>query len=466
MDDIARLTVSSGLKLRDDLELTLYLDEANIRLFSGVRISEVYGALKLGKSEMSSTNDDAGAGKEDAVSSQSGAEDVTAVSLRDEEAEEHYDHVRQDVVTTSLVYQSRQEVESAHDEEVSPMTDGELRAAVCSKLQNHPSVPHAPTKSISITTILNLIPRWLRRFLRRVPFLLRLLLMPLSYLHPITVSSISISAPGKWFTPTLQRRVLTNYAEQDSEIEQLRKKMYEWLANANFCLDWTDMQMHFQTPLRTAESTIAYARSADITAFRCVSDSGSPESAVQLRGADATFVIPLYLLPLHEHLVPNKPAEQDNHERANMTEEAKNGSSNGLAENDHANLETDEAEIMMSIHGSFPASIDQSLLDFVSEFTKAAKVFEMEQGNDDDGDTQSKGRKLASRAKHLPHTVQFGVKKLMNSNMVNDQWVAEFMGKVAAQLERLQGDVGYSGPIPVALGPYRGGPDSPSKLLA
>ena len=50
--------------------------------------------------------------------------------------------------------------------------------------------------------------------------------------------------------------------------------------------------------------------------------------------------------------------------------------------------------------------------------------------------------------------------------VVSDRWIAKLVGKMAAKLENAQGDVGYSGEIPVPLEPYRAGSDGlPSKLL-
>lgn len=50
-----------------------------------------------------------------------------------------------------------------------------------------------------------------------------------------------------------------------------------------------------------------------------------------------------------------------------------------------------------------------------------------------------------------------GVKKAVVDGVVNEKWIAKLVGKITKNLEQAQGDVGYSGDIPVQLGAYRTG---------
>ena len=47
----------------------------------------------------------------------------------------------------------------------------------------------------------------------------------------------------------------------------------------------------------------------------------------------------------------------------------------------------------------------------------------------------------------------------------NDKWIAKLVGKVTRKLEGMQGDVGYSGELPVPLKVYRKQTEGASKLL-
>jgi hypothetical protein len=47
----------------------------------------------------------------------------------------------------------------------------------------------------------------------------------------------------------------------------------------------------------------------------------------------------------------------------------------------------------------------------------------------------------------------------------NDKWIAKLVGKVTKKLETMQGDIGYSGDLPVALDVYRKKAEPGSKLM-
>ena len=68
-------------------------------------------------------------------------------------------------------------------------------------------------------------------------------------------------------------------------------------------------------------------------------------------------------------------------------------------------------------------------------------------------------------ARDLHQSTKDGMKKAVVGGMINDRWIAKLVGKVAAKLEQAQGDLGYSGAIPIPLAPYRGSEDLQTKLL-
>jgi hypothetical protein len=49
--------------------------------------------------------------------------------------------------------------------------------------------------------------------------------------------------------------------------------------------------------------------------------------------------------------------------------------------------------------------------------------------------------------------------------MANDRWIASLVGKATRKLENAQGEVGYSGEVPILLAKYRGKHDKEAKLL-
>ena len=49
--------------------------------------------------------------------------------------------------------------------------------------------------------------------------------------------------------------------------------------------------------------------------------------------------------------------------------------------------------------------------------------------------------------------------------MANDRWIAKMVGKITTKLETARGEFGYSGDLPVPLGPYRDRAEEGSKIL-
>ena len=528
------------------MELAIYVDRVHIQLFRRITVGEVYGNLKGGKAEMTFSDLDrvdtddsdsifqsdtpllrAATGlsdgsqprrprpsiprgmtggsyiKDSSVRESLGG--LTTLSPDDAKADKFYKRMLNHIEKTSHVHEARREVEKTGSFSSESLTEQDMRAAVCAKLHEMPSVPHPPARSIRVTTLQNLSPPAVRRFMHRLPFLLRLMMMPLTYFHPISLSSISAAGSGQWLTILLQENIFKHYASQDAQIRRLERKLSTWLASANFCLQLSDIACLGQVALSSAFDVIAYLKFADIVAYRTVPDSGLIRDVARLGGADATFTIPSFLLPHHEHLLPPEPTAWDLKEQAEVAEEADGMPKTLQAEKELEKMQSDETEVTISVHASLPACFDQSLLNFVAALVKATKVIELEKTIDEsdaedsssemptsptdglepisppsrtgagfktlaagirqnikDGTTSASIKELA---RDLHQSTRDGMKKAVIGGMVNDRWIARIVGKIAAKLEQAQGDLGYSGAIPVPLAPYRSSAGFPSKLL-
>ena len=106
----------------------------------------------------------------------------------------------------------------------------------------------------------------------------------------------------------------------------------------------------------------------------------------------------------------------------------------------------------MSVHAKLPASLDQELLNFTAALIKATKVVELEQGPSPMDEEHSGIRDFA---RSLNKGMKEGMKKAVVDSVVHDRWIAKMVGKITKKLETAQGEIGYSGGIPVPLGPYR-----------
>lgn len=180
------------------------------------------------------------------------------------------------------------------------------------------------------------------------------------------------------------------------------------------------------------------------------------------------------------------------------------------AKHDLKQMRKDETNVKLSAHVRLPACFDQELLDFIAAIIKATKVVEIEKEVADDNDSDAgsetdtngidpngpnaddtdsiQGIKRASTFKTFGKNLSRDLKefntnfsanvKTANSSLrdkmkrstinavANDRWIAKMVGRITKKLESAQGDVGYSGELPVALGPYRARAEQGSKLLA
>ncbi|KAJ9657720.1 hypothetical protein H2198_004135 [Neophaeococcomyces mojaviensis] len=569
--------VEVGIKLTDDIELALHADEVRVLFFRRIEVGDVYSNLKGGKAEMTfaevdeEADDDedaffnetallraATAGSEGIrdrpklrsglaggsyiknTSAEAGLDDIKTLSPDSRIAEQQYRDMVTEIRTTSAIYQSRARVRQAAEKQgLNLENENDMRAAICAELHNLPSVPHPPQRSVKVTTLQNLSKPAMKRFMHRLPFLLRLLLAPLGYFHPITIESINAAGSGQWLKELLQQQVFKHHADNSAEVRRLQHRITTWLADANFCLQLTGVDGLGQVSLSTSFDIIAYLHFADIMAYRSLPQSGILKQVIRLGGADATFIIPSFLLPHHEHILPPRPTIEDKKEMEEKVEEADGIPKTVQAEQEKERVVQDEATITMSVHASLPAAFDQSLLTFVAALVKATKIIEFDKEverldpdkeaeelpsapvsrastqvsdettdstilpmqkrvqSDLSGITTSSGS--SGRFKAFTKTLQQnlkeasintagavskesikdfmrdvhqstkdGMKKTLVGSMVNDRWIAKMVGKAAANLERAQGEVGYSAAIPMPLEPYRpqpGGDGHLSKIL-
>jgi len=535
----------------------MYADEVNIQLFRRVEIGDVFGSVKGGATELFFGDvDDQGDNADENIAflgetpllraataksedfkdrpklrtsltggvswmedipAKAVLESVKTLTPDDDKAEKQYLAMLKEIRTTSTVYQSRQQVnlDAKGENGFTLENEKDMRAAICAELHKLPSIAHPPPRSVRVTTLQGISPPHVRRFLHRLPFLLRLLLTTLSYSHLINIKSINVAGSGLFTAAVLQSKVFKHYASDNAEIRRLERKMKTWLADANFCLQLTDISGMSQVPLSTAFDVIAYLKFNDIMAYRTVPEKSTIAQVVRLGGADATVTIPSFLLPHHEHLLPPEPTPEVTKELADEIDGADGVPKTIQAERDLEKAHKDEVAITLSVHASLPAAFDQSLLNFVAALVKATKIIELEKEVDDaaekggvdtpftsptystfptdddasikssgsgsgDGNSRLKGfarnirqnlkdgttgQSIKELAKDLHQSTKDGMKKALVGGMVNDRWIAKMVGKVAAKLQQAQGDLGYSGEITVPLGPYRSRGELPSKLL-
>lgn len=558
--------------MSDDIEIAMHCDEVTIPLFRRIDVGHVYGGVKGGQTELFFGDvDDQGDTTEDDIfgdtpllraatasaaeglksrpelrasltgvswmkdsSAKSGFEGVKTLSPDDDKAEKQYMSMLDDIRKTSSIYRARQQVAvqlentDTKDRRSKAERDKDMRASVCAEIRQLPSIPHPPRRSIRVTTLQNLTPPYVRRFLHRLPFLYRLLLSTLSYFHVIDIASVNFAASGKFAAAMLQQEVFKHYGSSNAELRRVERRLKRWLADANFCLQLSDINALARVPLSSIFDIVTCLKFNDIMAFRTTLDTTAVSRVVRIGGADATVIVPSYLLPHHEHILPDESLPEVKTDLASELDGAEGLPNQKQAEQQVERVKKDETAMTISVHASLPATFDQSLLDFVAALVKATKIVELEkefesaetqETSADEPDTSpalsraetlDDGASITSTAsetstlksprfkemsrtirqsfkegtspqqlKHLAkdighstnkgfrdlgHSTKFGLKKAWGG-MVSDRWIARMVGKVALKLQEAQGNVGYSAEVPIALAPYRPAPGLESKLM-
>lgn len=467
--------VEVGLRLSDDLELAIQTERVTVALFRSIEVYDCYANLKGGKQERtlgqprSTPKEHGGESSTAAEATSTGAatarsqrhtpetkskmtaghppEDssnkaaykaIKKQPLHSDTAVERYHQTLESLDATNAISQAKAHVRrsATSSDDIDRHDDSAVRAAICSLLHSKPSVSNPPPRSVKVTALRTLSSPRMRRFMHRLPLLLRLLLNPLSYLHPVTIRSITATASGEWIKSILVQTMFKNHDSAEEESERLRESISSWLTDANFTVGLGTMAGQAHVPLLAASSSSSgiHCQMAfdGVVAHRALAKETSVCEVVKLRGADASFVVPTFLLPHHEHIIPKKSV-------------VKADQADGADKKASANTTT----VKMAVRAHLPATLDQDLLNFFALLIKNSKLIQIDQSpNPMDGDSKGFGDFTDA----VNQKVKDGVKKAV---MGGDQWLAKLAGKALKKLEVAQGDLGYSGDIPVDLTGYR-----------
>ncbi|CAO2649079.1 Nn.00g100280.m01.CDS01 [Neocucurbitaria sp. VM-36] len=385
----------------------------------------------------------------------------------------------------------------------------DLRAAICAQIHGQPSIPHPPSKSIRVSTLRKTSHPNVKKFLHRLPFLYRLMLTPICYFHPVKFKSITAAGSGKWFVSLMRQYLFKHYSTSDAEIRRLESRISSWCADANFAVELGPIESGAEFPLSTNYNIKCHFKMSDLMAYRTLPDAVELQQVVRLGGADAILTIPTFLFPHHEHIFPEKPSDYDIMEMEQAIAEVEGTPKEVQARKELEKLKKDEASMHISAHAHLPAQFHQDLLNFIAAIVKATKVIESDKDfeeakvlrelkrvstNASDSDVSSLAsvntnntdttqttlngsedksfksflRKVDSGFKEASNKTMVGMRKAGHSTvhaMANDRWIARLVGKVTRKLERAQGEIGYSGEVPIPLGKYRVRLEEETKIL-
>ncbi|TQV91282.1 srpk [Cordyceps javanica] len=470
--------VEVGIKLSDDLEFGIQTERVTVSLFRSIEVDDCFAKIKGAKQALMSEkaqlasekgsrgslmtvdtpSDGAVAEKRQPRATETKAK-VTAgnppkdssktvayktikkQSLHSDVAVERYHRTLELLDESNAISQARANLrrQSTSSDGLDLDDESAVRAAICSQLHSKPSVPNPPQRSVKVTVLRELSSPRMKRFLHRLPMLLRLLLNPLSYFHPVTIRSITVTASGDWIKCLLVQTMFKSYDSFEAEVERLRESISSWVTDAHFTVGLGSMAGQAHVPLLSSSSILCQMAFDGVVAHRALAKDTVVHEVMRLRGADASFVVPTFLLPHHEHIIP----DMINLQAESLESEAVVDSKAA------AGTENDQATVKMAVRAHLPATLDQELLNLIALIVKHSKLLEMDQSSSPiDGD--SKGFSEFTDA--VNKKVKDGVKKAV---MGGDQWLAKLAGKVLKKLEVIDGDIGYSGDIPVDLTSYR-----------
>ena len=504
--------VEVGIKLTDELELAIQTEKVVVALFRRIDVADCFANIKGGNHEMtfgdtaieslsrsdsdnlfatdspllkalssgntstSQISDVTNGNVPEDSSPEAAVRGIQTFSSQNDPAGLEYQKMIQWLQDTSAIHQSREHVESvarkralqADEKTQAALAKNDLRASICSDLHSKPSVTNPPERSIKVTTLQNLSPPAVKAFLHRLPLLLRVLLNILSYFHTVHIDSITATASGRWIESMLVNGIFKGYEDADSQLQQFKRRISDWVSGANFAVQLGSTEGYSQVPVTPSYDIKCELGINTISVYRTLPKEVDQTEVARLKGAHANFSIPTFLLPHHEHLLPEAPSKSD--ESADTTpviivngEDSKSDDLQTNIPNDVGVLEEgvpqefDETNVKISAHASLPAVFNQELLDFIAILVKASKLVEVEQQSMSSNPTDEKdGEEEKGRLSDLKDAFNQKFKLSMTKVVVaNDQWLARQVGKVMNKLEQVSGDLGYSGDIPVKLAPYR-----------
>lgn len=430
---------------------------------------------------------------------------VEQLSPDDEKAQQRYRQYIKHINDTSSIQIAKKkliEMSLKDENNLDPDKVDDLRAAICAQIHSGPSIPHPPSRSIRVSTLRKTSYPNVKRWLHRFPFLYRLMLFPICYFHTVKFKSVTAAGSGKWFVALMRKYLFKHYSSQDGEIRRLEARISDFFAEANFCVELTKIISSASFPLNTNYDIKCNFDMSDVMAYRSLPDAVELKRVVELGGLDAILNVPIFLFPHHEHIFPAKPTDLDKLSLETEIAETQNTSKMMQAQKTLKQLKKDEANMHISAHAHLPMVVSQEMLNFIAAIVKATKVIESDKDFEEakvlrelkrvssnvsdsesvsslnsvasdttvseDKSFKSFLRKMDTGFKDAGQKTAAGMRKAGVSTvsaMANDRWIARLVGKVTRKLEKAQGEVGYSGNVPIALAPYRVRHEGDKKIL-
>ncbi|ORY86299.1 hypothetical protein BCR37DRAFT_385758 [Protomyces lactucae-debilis] len=434
--------VEVGVKINDDLEIGIQTDSFIWRIGRNIDIGDIYGTVKGPFTDKKKS----GLHRDLEQDDQQAHHDITkgrppmpmgrtsAAALAEElKAKEHYQATLNKIDRKDITHQARRALGSTTDDE------NQMRALIGSYIHGSESVPNPPGKSVKSSVLTAMVPRVFKTAFHNIPVLLRLFLNLVAYNHPVLFKSITLTGKGHYINHMLENKLFKHYTQENKELEKLKKFVEGFLSDGNFSLVLDGLLGLASVPLNTEYDIVTFVKTPRILVIKSMpaahtddeivvdhdEDQEQAQTVSIISGAAATFSIPSFLLPDHEHLLPEPPTDATT---------------------------KDEAQIKMSVLASLPVEFDDAMINFALALIKSSQVLTLhKKANSMSQEVHSIGDFFGS----LIGSTSEQIKKSLVEAHVDDAWVEKIFLKAINGLRTLKGDLGYQTDIPIDLSELR-----------
>lgn len=421
--------VEVGVKINDDIEIAIQTDRFTWKIMRSITIGDIYASIKGPFTEKNENRLDRIQNNSDAENSltQGGKpqptrnlSNVKSHGDYDEAARTKYRERLDGVRQTNTVNKARRRLRDDIEGE------NQVRAGIGASIHGETTVPNPPTLEMKSSDLAAMVPSWLKSVFRKLPALLRLFLNPVSYNHPVHFQAIILTGCGRYLNQILEEKFFKYYHQENKEVNRLKGEVDTYLGDGKFSVILPDILGLASVPFLTQYDIVTFVKAPQVLAFKSTQNLETKSiiettNIAGLSGISATFTIPTFLLPNHEDLLPDPPA--DLHEK-------------------------DVANIKMSILASLPGTLHQDMTNFASALIKASQVLTLhKQANSMSTTVHSTG----DFTKALGSATKEQLKKKLVEAHVDDDWFNRLLVKAFDFLNHAKGDVGYQMDIPQDL---------------
>lgn len=422
--------VEVGVQLNEEIDIAIQTDRFAWKIGREISIGDVYGSLKGPFTPKNKQHHETHQNNSQATSNMTdGKKPKTMGSMSysqaygelDRAAEARYQQRLQDIHDTNTTHRARKEIGDRFE------TENEVRAAIGARIQEDTSVPNPPKTKIKSSELVAKVPTWLKKVFEKVPVLLRLFLNPVSYNHPVKFQAIVLTGLGKYINQILETQFFKYYPEENKEIDKLRQQVKEFLTDAKFSVILPDILGLASVPFLTQYDIITFVKAPQVLVYKAsevqgqTKDCAGVDEIAEITGLQATFTIPSCLLPNHEHLLPEVPADIN---------------------------QPDQVEIKMSLLASLPGKFHPEMIDFAITLVKASQILTLhKQATSMSTEVHS----ISDFSKSVGKASIEQTKKKLVEAHVDDVWLYKLIIKGFSFLRKAKGDLGYQMPIPFDL---------------